>query len=110
MGIGESLKVGQKTLGASIPVSVKLNALFHLLENWLYRIAVAGVKGVVVAVGAATGAYCSITVGTGETCINGELLNPTAKGSAEVAGVGVVAAVISPGVCSIGAAHLFKRV
>ena len=61
----------------------ELFAFFKLLAYALGGLAVGGVEGLVVAVGAAGGAECAVAVGAGEACVDGYLLCLVACKAAE---------------------------
>ena len=73
IGIGICLKVGKVFHHGIFPCK-ELLTFFELLTDGLVGVAVCGIEGLVVAIGTSTLSYPSVTIGTGETSIDGNLL------------------------------------
>ena len=73
------------------------DTLLNLLFYGLIRMAIRGIKGVVVAIGASITSKASITVGAGETRINGDFLHPLTEFLAEIVRISVKSSVMAPG-------------
>lgn len=83
-------------LGRAIAAAMELYALVDLLCDALFSGAVRGCEGGIVAEGATYSREQSVTIGAGETGIDGHLLQAVAKTTPEVGGVGVKSSVIAP--------------
>jgi hypothetical protein len=69
---------------------VKCDALLNLSGDAFRRNAVRRIEGVVVAISAAAGTGCAVTVGAGKAGINGYFLHPASEGAFKVFVVTVV--------------------
>ncbi len=79
MCIGKGLEIGQVNRGFAATLAVEGNAVVNLLEDVFLGRTVAGYKGAVEAVGAATGADGPVAVGTGKSSIDGQFKHWLAK-------------------------------
>jgi hypothetical protein len=77
---------------------MKFLPLGYLLGNTFLGITIGGIKGIVVAEGAASGSFSSVAIRAGETCIYRNLLNPVSKPLPEEIGIGIKPAGMTPGV------------
>ncbi len=75
---------------------MKPDAAGDLNVKRFLQVAVRGVKGIVVAVGASSNTFCAVAVRTGKPGINNNLLNSSAKGFPDIFRVGVEATVMFP--------------
>lgn len=74
MCVGVGLKIGQVTSGFPVPDMMEFNAFVNLLSQAFFGSAVSGMERPVITISTPSGSYCSVTVWTGEPCVNHHFL------------------------------------
>ena len=87
ISVGICLEISNISLCAAISAAMEGNSLLNLISHTLFRRAVAGNEGLVVAVCAASVPQCAVTVRAGEAGVDAQFLDSPSEQSGEPVGM-----------------------